>query len=77
MAKNYLATPGSYTTLYVKYHYDDKELEIGFKTREVYNYEKVPLKVWNNYYNEVSSGGSSGKFFNLFIKDKYEYRKIT
>ena len=77
MVKNYLATPGSNTTLYLKCHSANKELEIGFQTREVYNYMKVPFQIWENYYGEVSAGGSSGKFFNRFIKDKYEFRRIN
>ena len=75
MIRNYLATPDSNTTLYLRYHTDNKELEIGFKTKEVYNYINVPLRVWENYYAEVSTGGSSGKYFNQFIKDKYEFRR--
>jgi len=75
MIENYLATPASNTTLYLRYHNDNKELEIGFRTREVYNYIEVPLRGWESYYNEVSAGGSSGKFFNRFIKDKYEFRR--
>jgi len=75
MIKNYLATPASNTTLYLRYHTNNKELEIGFKTREVYKYIEVPLRVWESYYKEVSAGGSSGKFFNEFIKDKYEFRR--
>jgi hypothetical protein len=77
MAENYLATGRSGTTIYLKYYPEKKILEIGFRTREVYHYLKLPLQVWKKYYNEVSAGGSSGKFFNAFIKDKYEFNKIT
>jgi len=77
MAVNYLPTPGSGTTLYLKYHSENRELEIGFKTRRVYHYLEVPLRVWKKYYKDVSSGGSSGKFFNLHIKEKYEFIRIA
>jgi len=77
MAGNYLQTPGSTTTLYLKYHPEKRILEIGFQTREVYHYLEVPLPVWKNYCKEVSARGSSGKFFNEHIKDKYKFIKIT
>ena len=77
MAGNYLATPGSTTTLFLKYHPEKKVLEIGFQTREVYHYLKAPLHVWKSYFKEVSAGDSSGKFFNEYIKDKYQFIKIT
>jgi hypothetical protein len=77
MAENYLATPDSSTTLFLKYYQENEGLEIGFQTREVYQYLKVPLDLWKNYYTEVLAGGSSGKFFNQHIKDKYEFIKIT
>ena len=77
MAENYLSTPDSATTLFLKYHQKKKGLEIGFQTREVYHYLEVPLKLWKNYYKEVVAGRSSGKFFNEHIKDKYKFIKIT
>jgi len=77
MAENYLFTPDSDTTLYLKYHEEDEDLEIAFKTRTVYHYLKVPLKVWKKNYKEVSSGGSSGKFFNEYIKEKYEFTRTA
>ena len=77
MTGNYLATPNSETTLYLKYDPGKKVLEIRFRTREVYQYLKVPLRAWKYYYKHVSAGGSSGKFFNEYIKDKYEFNKIT
>ncbi len=77
MAENYLATPGSTTTRYLKYHPERKILEIGFQTRKVYHYLKLPLHVWKNYHKTISTGGSSGKFFNAYIKDKYEFIEIA
>jgi hypothetical protein len=77
MAGNYLATGASGTTIYLKYNPEEKILEIGFRTKEVYQYLKLPLQVWKKYYNEVKAGGSSGKFFNEHIRDRYEFNKIT
>ena len=75
MEHYYLGTPGSSTTIYIKYKVEDKVLEIGFRSREVYDYLKVPLQLWKSYYREVSEGGSSGKFFNEYIKDKFEFSR--
>ncbi len=77
MAGNYLATPGSTTTNYLKYYPEKKILEIGFRTKETYQYRKVPAGTWKDYYAKVSGGQSSGKFFNEHIKEKYEFNKIT
>jgi hypothetical protein len=77
MIGNYLATPTSTTTFYIKYHPETKILEIRFRTTETYHYLRVPLQVWKKYYKAISAGGSSGKFFNEHIKDKYEFIKIT
>ena len=77
MVENYLATPASGTTLYLKYHPGKKILEIGFRTREVYQYLKFPLQAWELYYKTVQEGNSSGKFFNEHIKEKYKFKKIT
>ncbi|HEV8285409.1 MAG TPA: KTSC domain-containing protein [Chitinophagaceae bacterium] len=76
MAANYLPTPGSVTTLYIKYYPESKNLEIGFRTRSVYKYFKVPLRVWRNYY-KAALAGLSGEFFNEFIRDKYQFERIT
>jgi len=77
MNGNYLATSASATTFYIKYHPETKILEIRFRTGEAYHYLTVPLQVWKRYYKEITTGGSSGKFFNENIKDRYEFIKIT
>jgi KTSC domain len=77
MAGNYLVTPRSTTTNYLKYYPEKKILEIGFRTNEIYKYQKVPVTVWKDYYTKVSGGQSSGKFFNEHIKEKYEFDKMT
>jgi KTSC domain len=76
MAGNFLATPLS-TTNYLKYFPEKKTLEIGFRTKEIYQYLKVPFRIWKDYSRKISTGGSSGKFFNEHIKEKYEFNKIT
>jgi hypothetical protein len=70
-------TSDSSTTIYLKYDSPKKILEIRFRSNEIYHYLQVPEQLWKNYYHEVSSGGSSGKFFNEHIKDRYPFIKIT
>ena len=76
MVKNYLATPGSKTTLYIKYYPGKRKLEIGFKTGNVYRYSKVPPQVWEDYF-KAASDGLSGEFFNAHIKEKYKFERIV
>ena len=76
MAENYLATPGSITTFYIKYYPAKKDLEVGFRTGRVYKYFKVPLSVWKKYY-KAAVAGLSGEFFNQYIRDKYKFERIT
>jgi len=76
-SKSYLSTPGSETTLFLKYYRERKILEIGFRSNEVYQYLKVPSSVWDAYRESVLAGDSSGVFFNKKIKDKYLFRKIS
>jgi hypothetical protein len=75
MEHYYLRTPASGTTTYIKYKTEGRILEIGFRSLEVYDYLDVSLQLWESYYHEVSEGGSSGKFFNEHIKDKFEFYK--
>lgn len=76
MAKNYLATPGSKTTLYIKYYPEKKKLEVGFKTRNVYRYFKVPMKTWQDYL-KAAMAGLSGEFFNEYIRERYKFERIA
>ena len=76
MVKNYLATPGSKTTLYIKYYAGKRKLEIGFKTGNVYTYSKVPLQIWEDYL-KAASDGLSGEFFNAHIREKYKFERIA
>lgn len=76
-SKIYISTPGSGTTVFIKYYHEGEMLEIGFRSGEVYQYLKIPSSVWDDYRETVLSGNSSGVFFNSRIKDKYQFRKIT
>ena len=76
MVKNYLATPASKTTLYIKYYPEKRKLEIGFKTGNVYRYSKVPLEVWEDYF-KAALDGLSGEFFNAHIREKYKFERIA
>ena len=76
MVKNYLATPGSKTTLYIKYYPGKRKLEIGFKTGNVYRYSKVPPQIWEDYF-KAASDGLSGEFFNAHIREKYKFERIA
>jgi len=73
---NYLATPASKTTLFLKYYPGKKQLEIGFKTGNVYRYFEVPVEVWENYF-QAASDGQSGEFFNAHIREKYKFDRIA
>jgi len=73
---NYLSTPGSETTLYIKYYPGKNQLEIGFRTGNVYQYFKVPLEIWQGYFR-AASGGQSGEFFNAHIREKYKFERIA
>jgi len=73
---NYLATPGSKTTLYIKYDPQKKQLEIGFRTGNVYRYSKVPPGIWDDYF-KAASEGLSGEFFNAHIRERYKFERIA
>jgi hypothetical protein len=76
MVRNYLATPDSKTTLYIKYYRGKRKLEIGFKTGNVYRYSKVPPQTWEDYF-KAASDGLSGEFFNAHIREKYKFERIV
>jgi hypothetical protein len=71
-------TRSSSTTTYINYSKSRKILEVEFKdTGKAYQYFHVPQNVWNEYKQEIKSGGSSGKFYNKKIKPVYtEYEEI-
>ena len=77
--QNRIYTRSSSTTTYINYSINRKILEVEFKdTGKAYQYFHVPQNVWDEYKQEVKSGGSSGKFYNKKIKPVYiEYEEIT
>lgn len=62
------------STVIRRYHYsEDKEvLTITFTTNRTYKYKNVPEKI----YNQFSKATSKGLYFNLKIRDKYEYKEV-
>lgn len=49
----------------------DGIMEIEFNSGAIYQYEKVPYRV----YKVMMSSDSVGKYFNAHIKSKYNYRR--
>ena len=56
----------------VGYDQLDSILEIEFKSGAVYQYENVPIRV----YDVMMKADSVGKYFNAHIKSKYNYRRV-
>ena len=47
-------------------------LEIEFNSGAIYQYENVPIRV----YDVMMKADSVGKYFNAHIKSKYNYRRV-
>lgn len=47
-------------------------LEIEFNSGAIYQYENVPIRV----YDVMMKADSVGKYFNTHIKSKYNYRRV-
>jgi KTSC domain len=73
---NYLATPGSNATRYIKYYPGKKQLEIGFETGNVYRYSTVPQEIWEDYL-KAAMDDQSGEFFNAHIRERYKFERIA
>ena len=58
---NYLATPGSNTTTYIKYYPGKKQLEIGFKTGNEYRSSRVTRNMGR--LSQRRNGGSIRRIF--------------
>lgn len=56
----------------VGYDQLDGILEIEFNSGAIYQYENVPVRV----YEVMMKADSVGKYFNAHIKSKYNYRKV-
>jgi KTSC domain-containing protein len=55
------------------YDPESRRLEITFVTGRIYLYEEVPVSI----YSAFSAAPSKGKFFNKFIRDRYQVRELT
>lgn len=55
------------------YHPDDEQLEIEFQERGTYVYYSVSLDEYANF----NGASSKGTYFNLYIRDRYEYERIA
>ena len=56
----------------VGYDQLDGILEIEFNSGAIYQYENVPMRV----YEVMMKADSVGKYFNAHIKSKYNYRRV-
>lgn len=56
----------------IGYDETNEILEIEFLSGGIYQYFDVP----NYVYDELMDADSHGKYFNAYIKDKYETKKI-
>jgi hypothetical protein len=56
----------------MQYFPDRHTLRIVFVSGMVYDYDQVPVKV----YDQMKAAFSKGEFFNREIKDKYTFKKI-
>ena len=57
-----------------RFNYDEKShtLIITFVTGIIYMYKDVPKEI----YQMLKISGSKGRYFNHFIKDRFEFTKI-
>jgi len=56
----------------VQYFPGRHTLRIIFVSGMVYDYDQVPVKI----YDQMKAAFSKGEFFNRVIKDKYPFKKI-
>lgn len=52
--------------------YENNIMEIEFNSGAIYQYENVPIRV----YEVMMKADSVGKYFNAHIKSKYNYRRV-
>jgi lysyl-tRNA synthetase class 2 len=57
----------------LKYDADRERLVVTFVTGRVYEYVDVPPHVAASF----RAAGSKGTFFNVFIRDRYDFRELT
>jgi hypothetical protein len=56
----------------VNYDLEERVLTIVFQHRGTYVYKDFPL----DEFTDFSSAGSQGKYFNLYIRDRYPYERV-
>lgn len=56
----------------IKYDVSSSTLRVVYVSGSVYDYKKVPAKV----YHEMKKASSKGEFLNKEIKPNYEFEKI-
>jgi hypothetical protein len=54
------------------YNLDENHLSIEFNNGSIYEYESVPLEVFENF----KKAESQGKFFNTNISKIYKYKRV-
>ncbi len=59
--------------LSVGYMYDLEILEVEFTTGEVYQYYNLPV----SRYIELMKAPSLGTYFNVYIRDQFDFKKIS
>lgn len=57
---------------FIRYDAESETLRIGYVSGMIYDYKKVPEKVYLN----MKAATSKGTFLNKHIKGKYEFEKI-
>lgn len=63
------------STVIEHFTYDPEQLtlKITFRSGNVYVYKQVPEYI----YEELQIAGSKGQYFNNFIKNIYDYERLT
>lgn len=57
----------------VAYLYEEQILEVEFRNGGVYQFYRVPVRL----FFQLLDAPSHGRFFNDCVKDHYRYRKIS
>jgi hypothetical protein len=69
--KNYVLESSNLNSIYFDNELDLQDIKINFKTGETYKYFNVPTGVCKN----LIAAESAGKYFNVAIKNVYEFTK--
>lgn len=65
------------TTIHkVDYNEKEKNLDIEFRSGNVYRYYDVPPRLWKVFQLYIECEGSPGSFFNEYIKGQFNSEKI-